>query len=67
MYYTYLVVIIHSSKLHIVKDVMKHHFIHLSRHPFVHPSGHPFVQSWFVYSNWAEKKWNTDAVWWKKQ
>jgi len=29
----------HISLKHIVKDVVKHHFIHLSHHPFVHPSG----------------------------
>jgi len=44
--------------LHIVKDVVKHHFIHLSHHPSVHPS----VSSWSVYSNGAEKEWNTDAA-----
>jgi hypothetical protein len=42
-------------KLHIVKDVMKHHFIHLSCHPS--------VPSWSVYSNGAKKEWNTDAAW----
>jgi len=46
-----------------VKDIVKHHFIHLSHHPFVHSSDHPFVPSWSVYSDGAEKEWNTDAVW----
>jgi hypothetical protein len=51
--------------LHIVKDVVKHHFIHLSHHPSVHPSGHPSVPSWFVYSDTAEKEWNTNTMQWK--
>jgi len=50
------------TQLHIVKDVMKHHFIHLSRHPSVHSFGHPSVSSWSVYSDGAEKEWNTDAT-----
>ncbi len=45
-----------------VKDVVKHHFIHLSRHPSIHPSGHPSVSSWSVYSDGAEKEWNTNAT-----
>jgi len=45
-------------KLHIVKDVMKHHFIHVSRHS----SGHPSISSWSIYSDETEKEWNTDAV-----
>jgi len=40
---------------------VKHHFIHLSHHSSVHSSGHPFVPSWSVYSDGAEKEWNTDA------
>jgi len=48
--------------LHIVKDVVKHHFVHLFRHPSVHPSGHPSVPSWSVYSDRAEKEWNTDGA-----
>ncbi len=51
----------------IVKDVMKHHFIHLSHHPFVHPFGHPSISSWSVYSDEANKEWNTNAVWRRKQ
>jgi len=50
------------AELHIVKDVVKHHFIHLSRHSSVHSFGHPFVSSWSVYSDGAEKEWNTDAM-----
>jgi hypothetical protein len=30
--------------------------------PSVHPSGHPSVPSWSVYSDRAEKEWNTDAA-----
>ncbi len=48
-------------KLHIVKDVMKLS-IHPSHHTSVHLFGHPSIQSWSVYSNGAEKKWNMDAV-----
>ncbi len=48
--------------LHLVKDVVKNHFIHLSRHPFVHPSDHPSVSSWSVYSDGVEKEWNTDVA-----
>jgi hypothetical protein len=33
-----------------------------SFHPSVHPFGHPFVLSWSVYSDRAEKKWNTDTT-----
>jgi hypothetical protein len=29
--------------LHIVKDIVKHHFIHLSHHPSVHPSDHSSI------------------------
>jgi len=43
--------------LHVVKDVMKHHFIHLSHHPS--------VPSWCVYSDRAEKQWNTDVALWR--
>jgi hypothetical protein len=49
-------------KLHIVKDVMKHHFIHLSYHPFIHPFNHPSVLSWSVYSEGAKKEWNIDVA-----
>ncbi len=56
-----------ESTLHIVKDVLKHHFIHLSRHPSVHPSGQPFISSWSVYSDQVEKEWNTDVGRWRKQ
>jgi hypothetical protein len=45
-----------------VKDVVKHHFIHLSHHPSVHLFSHPSVSSWFVYSDGAEKEWNTDMA-----
>jgi hypothetical protein len=48
--------------LHIVKDIVKHHFIYLFHHPSVHPSGHPSVSSWSVYSEGAEKEWNTDVT-----
>jgi hypothetical protein len=41
----------------------KYHFIHLSCHPSIHPFGHPSVPSWSVYSNGAEKEWNTNALW----
>ncbi len=41
---------------------MKHHFIHLSHHSSVHLFDHPFVSSWSVYSDGAEKEWNTDAM-----
>jgi len=41
---------------------MKHHFIHLSCHPSVHPFDHPPIPSWSVYSDRAEKEWNTDAA-----
>jgi hypothetical protein len=51
--------------LHIVKDVVKHHFIHLSHHPSIHPSDHPFVLSWSVYSNGANKEWSTHATQWR--
>ncbi len=44
---------------------MNHHFIHLSHHPFIHPFGHPSILSWFVYSDGAEKEWNTNAVRWR--
>jgi hypothetical protein len=37
-----------------VKDVGKHHFIHLSHHPSI-PSS-------FVYSDGAKKEWNIDAA-----
>jgi hypothetical protein len=50
------------TQLHIVKDVVKHHFIHLSRHSSVHSFGHPSVSSWSVYSDGAGKEWNTDAT-----
>jgi len=46
-----------------VKDVVKHHFIHLSHHRSVHPSNHPSISSWSVYSDRVEKKWNTDTAW----
>jgi len=36
------------GELHIVKDVMKYHFIHLSRHPS--------ILSWSIYFNGAEKE-----------
>ncbi len=55
------------KKLHIVKDIVKHHFIHLSCHPSIHPSSHPFVLSWSIYSDGAEKEWNTDATRRRKQ
>jgi len=38
-----------------VKDVVKHHFIHLSHHPSIDPSGHPSILSWSVYSDGAKK------------
>jgi hypothetical protein len=38
-----------------VKDVVKHHFIHLSHHPSVDLSGHPSILSWSVYSDGAKK------------
>jgi hypothetical protein len=50
------------ATLHIVKDVVKHHFIHLSRHPSIHLLDHPSVPSWSVYFDGAEKEWNTDAA-----
>jgi hypothetical protein len=50
-------------QLHIVKDVVKHHSIHLSRHPSVHLSGHPSILSWSIYSDGAEKEWNTNVAW----
>jgi len=50
------------TQLHIVKDVMKHHFIHLSHYPFVHSFDHPSVSSWSVYFDGAEKEWNTDVT-----
>jgi hypothetical protein len=52
-------------KLHIVKDVVKHHFIHLSHHLSVHPSDYSFVSSWFVYFDELRKEWNTNAAWWR--
>jgi hypothetical protein len=45
-----------------VKDVVKHHFIHLSHHSSIHPSRHPSIPSWSVYSNGVEKEWNIDAT-----
>jgi len=51
-----------AHSLHIVKDIVKHHFIHLSCHPSAHSSDPPFVPSWSVYSDGAEKEWNTDAT-----
>jgi hypothetical protein len=48
--------------LHIVKDVVKHHFIHLSCHPSVHLSDYPFVSPWSVYFDRAEKDWNTNTA-----
>jgi len=53
------------TQLHIIKDVVKHHFIHFSRHPFVHLFGHPSVSSWSVSTDGAEKEWNTDATQWR--
>ncbi len=48
--------------LHLVKDVVKNHFIHLSHHPSVHLSDHPSISSWSVYFDRVEKEWNTDAM-----
>jgi len=42
-----------AQTLHIVKDVVRHHFIHLSHHPFVHPFDHRSVLS--IYSDGVEK------------
>jgi hypothetical protein len=53
------------TQLHIIKDVVKHHFIHFSRHPFVHLFGHPSVSSWSVSTDGAQKEWNTDATQWR--
>jgi hypothetical protein len=41
---------------------VKHHFIHLPHHSSVHLSDHPSVLSWSVYSDGAEKEWNTDRA-----
>ncbi len=59
---SYLVFAKLNLTLHIVKDVVKHHFIHLSHHSFVHLSGHPFVPSRFVSFDKAEKEWNTEGL-----
>ncbi len=48
-------------QLHIVKDIVKHNFIHLSHHS----SDHPSVPSWSLYSDEAEKEWNIDAAQWR--
>jgi len=48
--------------LHIVKDFVKHHFIHLSCHPSIHPSDHSSVPSWSAYPDEVKKEWNTDAA-----
>ncbi len=58
LYFCFLLKKFHNGDLlHIVKDVVKHHFIHLSRHP----SGHPSIPSWSIYSDGAKKEWNTAA------
>jgi hypothetical protein len=36
---------------------------HPSVSSFIHSSDHPSIPSWSVYSDRAEKEWNTDTTW----